>query len=313
MSGYERMDNKTIKPRVISISCAKGGVGKSTTTVALAEFLADEGNTVLVIDADYQASTSLSLIGDIAHNKIISTKDSNGKIIPGKTIYALLNDAVNLGEPGYKKQFDPKTHIIQRVSNLNSVLKGRIDLIASELEVMRIKRNLYLAGKKNGAVSRNSVFEWGLKQTLKNYDYVLIDTHPDIDDMTINALHISDYYINPVIPDSQSSKGVILMREAVREQESFSNKKITCLGILYSMVRPINNHDKYKGIAKGTLKDMYHFETEIPLRAQAAMAMDYSTNPKTLGKKYGYQDFDLKDTYKALVEEVKVRCQDVEQ
>jgi chromosome partitioning protein len=306
------MENKQIKPRVISISCAKGGVGKSTTTVALAEFLADEGNTVLVIDADYQASTSLSLIGDDAHNKIISKKDNNGNIIPGKTIYALLYDAVHIGEPGGKRNFDPKTHIIQRVSNLNSKLRGRIDLLASELEVMRIKRDLHLAGKRGGAVSRDTIFEWGLKQTLKNYDYVLIDTHPDVDTMAINALHISDYYINPVIPDSQSSRGVILMREAVREQEILSNKKIKCLGILYSMVRPINNHDKYKNVAKGTLKDMYHFETEIPMRAKAAEAMDYSMNHGSLGKKYGYQDYDLKDTYEKLIEEVKLRCQEEE-
>ena len=307
------MVNKRIKPRVISISCAKGGVGKSTTTVALAEFLASEGNTVLVVDADYQASTSLSLIGNEKYEKLTARKDDKGNIIPGKTINALLHDAINIGEQKYKRQFDAKTHVIKGVSNLRSVLEGRIDLIASELDIIRVKRNLHKAGTKGGAVSRDTIFEWGLKPILKNYDYVLIDTHPDIDTMTINALHISDYYINPVIPDSQSIRGVRLMESAVKMQEDYSNKKIICLGILYSMVRQVKNHQKYKQLAKENLKHMYHFDVEIPLRTKAAEAMDYDINSSSLGMKYGYEYFNLKDAYEELVLEVEERCQEEEE
>lgn len=49
--------------KVISFINLKGGVGKTTTTVALAEFLTYEFNKkVLVIDLDPQTNTTILLI-----------------------------------------------------------------------------------------------------------------------------------------------------------------------------------------------------------------------------------------------------------
>ena len=85
------------KPTIISVCTAKGGVGKTTTTVALSEFLASKGYKVLVIDADYQTNCTVALIGNQAWDKL-NAQD--------KTIAALLEDAINEGQPGYARKFD---------------------------------------------------------------------------------------------------------------------------------------------------------------------------------------------------------------
>lgn len=279
----------------------KGGVGKSTTTVAVAENLASRGNDVLVIDADYQTNSTVALIGNTQWDGL-----NNQKL----TTVALLEDAINEGSPGYVRQFDSQTHIFTGASNIAGALSGQIDLLPSSPDVVRAKKNLYLAGKKSqyGSVSRLNFLDWALRDTLPNYDYVLIDTHPDLDDMLYASLYISDYYLMPVIPDAVSTYGIVTMETEVSRFSTEIRRNIKKAGVLISMYREINPHRKYVGLISAR-PNADVFRTKIPLRANMTDALDFDKNVSTLKMKYGYDTNGIAREYEELTTEVVNRCQ----
>lgn len=287
-------------PIVIAVCTAKGGVGKTTTTVALAENLASQGKKILVIDADYQTNSTVALIGNDKWQDLNDQK---------KTIVALLEDAISEGSPGYVRQFDPDTHIFEGASNIADFLDGQIDLLPSSPDGVRAKRNIYMAGKKSqyGAVTRLNFLEWALRDTLSNYDYVLIDTHPDLDDMLYASLYISDYYLMPVIPDAVSTYGIITMETEVSKFSDEINRKIKKAGVLISMYREINPHRKYVGLISAR-PDVRLFKTKIPLRANMTDALDFDKSVSTLKQKYGYDPIGIEREYEQLTAEVVDRC-----
>lgn len=290
------------KPVVISICTAKGGVGKTTTTMALSEFLASKGYAVLVIDADYQTSCTVALIGNQNWEEWNKEK---------RTIVALVEDAINEGTNGYTRQFDPTTHVFQDASNLADRLEGKIDLIPSSPDLVTAKKSIYKVGRNSeyGSVNKLNFMEWALRDVLLEYDFVLIDTHPDTDDMLFAALYISDYYLMPVIPDAISSYGIVMMNRTVSKFSKECRRNIKQLGVLISMFREINVHRTYRDIIKA-MSDVRTFDTIIRLRATVTASIDYYNRVTSLKQKYGSEPNGIAEDYAELTEEVIHRCQE---
>lgn len=286
------------KPTIISICTAKGGVGKTTTTVALSEFLASQGYKVLVIDADYQTNCTVALIGNQMWDKL------NGQ---DKTISSLLEDAINEGQPGYTRKFDSSC-IYKKASNVKSALTGSIDLIPASPKMAKVKTLLYKAGTHSayGSVNKLNFLEWGLRDILPQYDFVLIDTHPDIDEILHAALYISDYYLMPVIPDAVSSYGIKTMSTEIVQFGNECRRDIKQLGVLVSMYREINVHRTYLQIIAG-MPGVKLFDTKVPLRAGVTQALEYELAVNTLKQKYN--GAQVTEIYEDLTKEVLKRCQ----
>lgn len=112
--------------RVISVINLKGGVGKTTTTVGLAQVLSVEFNKrVLVIDLDAQTNATTMLIGEDKWVEVNKQK---------QTISQLFYEGVY---PRSEKIFDLNRAILKGVSNIDEV--KLVDILPSSLDLIDIQ------------------------------------------------------------------------------------------------------------------------------------------------------------------------------
>jgi chromosome partitioning protein len=179
---------------VVSIYNDKGGVGKSTLTVGLAEFLAsNRKKRVLVIDMDGQASSSCSLLGrrDIAqaiqdHRSISKLAE---RILRTRKILGQPSDYF-ANRPGSKGRGTPLVEI-------DVLVPDKPGILDIEDRMHRTKDA--------------TLFRDFLRPSLGTYDYVIIDlpSHVDHrDTLVVNGLVMSDFVLMPIEPSQISLEGL---------------------------------------------------------------------------------------------------------
>ncbi len=167
------------KPYIIAIANEKGGVGKTTTTLAVGTILAERGHKILVIDLDPQGNLTLSL-GYKPHD--MPTPD------------------LDLGTSGTmfaKDSFQTET------DNLDLVFAR--SLIVDDDYQMRTT-----TGESSYLLSQDLMIMKGL-----SYDYVIIDCPPSMTKIAINALLISDLLIIPTQSEFFSAFALKEMMEVI--------------------------------------------------------------------------------------------------
>ena len=197
--------------KVIAVTNQKGGVGKTTTTANLGIGLAQENKRVLLIDADAQASLTLSL--------------------------------------GYAKPDElPVTlaDIMQDVIDDTPIADGRgilhhgegVDLLPANIELSGMEIRLI------NAMSRESVLRTYINAVKPHYDYILIDCMPSLGMMPINSLAAADSVIIPSQPSFLSAKGLDLLMQSISKVKRQINPKLKIDGILFTMVDSRTNEAK---------------------------------------------------------------------
>lgn len=229
--------------KVISFINLKGGVGKTTTTVALAEFLTFEfGKKVLVIDLDPQTNATILLIDQD------TWKNANEN---NKTIYQMFFDELNK-----TKAFNINDAIIKNTTNLRGgnknlhLLPSSIDLIDISDRLSELDENHEINDKSIPILSKHLT-----QELIDEYDYVFIDCPPNLGLITLNGIYVSDYYVIPVIPDILSTYGIpqmITKMDATTRKIKMLNPScnLSELGIIISKMI------KNSGMHKRTLSDL---------------------------------------------------------
>ena len=179
----------------ITVMNAKGGVGKSTLVLALAETLATyHGKKVLVIDADAQASISHLLM----RQPQLEAAQSRGR-----TIVDYLIDAVLKESPTGWRDF-----VIADVSDVDDARS--IALMPSDTQLTLFERDV---SKGDHEARLRRTIGACLAEAGQAYDVVLIDSAPGLSVLTECFLREADFYLSPTKPDYISTRGLKFLQE----------------------------------------------------------------------------------------------------
>jgi chromosome partitioning protein len=166
-------DRTTDSALVIACQNFKGGVGKSTTCVNLAHYLALRGYRVLVIDTDSQASTT-AMFGYLPDADI----EESGTMLP-----FLNGDEKDLGY-AVRRTYFPNIDLIPAC----------LALYEAELSiVMRLSQE----APREQKLAYFNEFKFGIQTVADNYDVILVDSPPALGMISINVLLAADALLVP--------------------------------------------------------------------------------------------------------------------
>ncbi|ELY6201639.1 AAA family ATPase [Cronobacter sakazakii] len=233
---------------VISFINMKGGVGKTTLCVGIAEYLANYmDKKVLIIDIDPQFNATQSILSK--YNKVdeyISDHLENTK-----TIRRIFETKTSL--TGKVQQVTPDEIIIAMSENLHMIF-GDINTIF-DIEQPAARLN-----KLKRFIEENNLREV--------YDFILIDSPPTISLFTDAALVASDYYIVPVKIDHYSILGATSLLSVIDNiKESYDHKSIRNLGFIYTNTfeSPSQKTQRLKSNFESTepFNELYFFNNQL--------------------------------------------------
>jgi chromosome partitioning protein len=265
-------------PSVTCIINLKGGVGKTTLTLALAHFLAMEHHRrVLVVDLDPQTNATVCLIPEQEWKERDET---------GRTLYQLFADQVK-----GTHRFDADEAIVRDVSNIATGVKG-LDLLPSSLRLIKVQDRVTQITDLQ-TYERGPIFALrdALQSYLPYYDHVLIDCPPSLGVVTLNGLAISDSYLIPVVPDILSVLGIPPILDRVEHFGRSTRRNIRALGIVISKMRAntLLHNEMVRRLREDFIERRFPpvFHTIIPESTRIAEAANVMAPANTLVQKYG--------------------------
>ena len=192
-AGYGKVVDGVMR-NSIAVMNTKGGVGKSTIVLALAETLAAwHRKNVLVIDSDAQASVSNMLMSPHSLHKLQSE---------GLTLVDYLVSTVLKGEPSDWRQF-----IIGNVSDVDDA--RTVYVMASDMQLTLFEREV--SRESQHAQLRASIRSL-LAEVGKTFDVVLVDCPPGLSVLTESWLREAAFHLSPTKPDYVSICGLEVFR-----------------------------------------------------------------------------------------------------
>ena len=191
------METRKRMGKVIALCNQKGGVGKTTTAINLASYLALSGKKVLLIDIDPQGNATSGLginKHDIKHS-----------------VYHVLIDDV-----------DPRLIMINTQVNNLSLFPSNLNLTGAEVELV-------------GTLGREHRLKKALAGLVNEFDFILIDCPPSLGLLTINALSAANSVLIPIQCEYYALEGLSQLVNTVNLVRENINPSLEVEGVLLTM------------------------------------------------------------------------------
>jgi chromosome partitioning protein len=183
--------------RKIAVINQKGGSGKTTTVVNLGYYLAKFGKSVLLIDLDPQAHTTIHLGFDPPSIK--------------KSLYNLLLNQTDLKEVLKETNY----------KNLH-LIPSKIDLASAEIELVN-------------EVGREIILKKILEKNKVKYDYIIMDCPPSLGLLTLNALTTAKEVFIPIQAEFFALEGLTKLFQTIKIVKERINPDLEISGIIITM------------------------------------------------------------------------------
>jgi chromosome partitioning protein len=227
----------------------KGGVTKTTTTVNIGHGLAQTGRRTLIIDADHQCNTTFALLGKMQEER-------------EGTFFDVM----------MKRR--PVREVIQHTPHEN------LDIVQGSMWLSNA--NTQLAGQ----YGRENILRNAL-DGVTDYHYILIDTPPNSELITVNSWVASDGLVITMTPSLFAMTGIRILEIHLEEIRKQTRKPYPIFGVVISL----NDHTTKSATRISQIREYFGeqvFDTVIPKNVKVEMATDeaipiYDYAPESTG------------------------------
>ncbi|MEZ5851052.1 MAG: ParA family protein [Hyphomicrobiaceae bacterium] len=250
----------------IAVMNAKGGVGKSTLTMAMAEVLAlEHGKRILLIDSDGQMSLSLMV------TPFERLRDLRGE---GRSLASFLVHSVLHGQSA-----DWRNYLAHDVSDVDDVRD--IYLLPGDMDITLVERSVVAAGREAVLAA---VVQRLLVEASSIFDLVIVDCAPGITTLTECWLRACDYHLVPVKPDVLAVAGMEYLRnfKAASREADFAQH----IGVVVNMMDETSDDDRTVYNSLRARADLRCFPEAVPRLTPMQRAALFSREPRSLIAKY---------------------------
>ena len=189
--------------RIIAITNQKGGVGKTTTTVNLAASLAAAKRAVLLVDLDPQGNATMG-------------SGIDKRTVEKSVAHVLL------------EQHKIQECICTSDTAGYDVLPSNEQLTSAEVGLLEVR-------------GREFKLRRALEEVADNYDYILIDSPPSLNMLTVNALVAAQSVIIPTQCEYYALEGLSALLGTIERVRQSANPGLQVEGVLRTMFDPRNN------------------------------------------------------------------------